>query len=92
MFYVVVYDIPCNRRRSRVHKLLSGYGCWVQFSVFELAIAPRKFEELRGRLRGRVNLAEDSVRFYPVSGHTLGQDEAWGVGAPVTRPRGSTIV
>jgi CRISPR-associated endonuclease Cas2 len=35
----VIYDLPdsagANKRRTRLHKLLSGYGKWTQYSVFE---------------------------------------------------------
>ena len=85
LFYVVIYDIPDNKRRSQVHDLLSGYGTWVQYSAFECVLGAAKFDELRGRLRQKLNLEDDSIRFYPVSRHTLGQVEVLGVGAPVTQ-------
>jgi CRISPR-associated endonuclease Cas2 len=62
-FCVVVYDIPCDKRRQKVFNLLSGYGKWVQYSVFECALSQRQFEELRTRLRGRVNLDESQFTF-----------------------------
>jgi len=40
----------------------------------------------------RVNLQEDSIRFYPLSGHTWTQVEAWGVGQPVAEAPRSIIV
>jgi len=91
LFYVVVYDIPCDRRRKKVADLLEGYGQRVQYSVFECVLAPSKYRELRDRLRKRIKSAEDSVRFYPLSGHTLDQVETWG-GPPVMSLPGSTIV
>ncbi|MEZ2247137.1 CRISPR-associated endonuclease Cas2 [Microcoleus sp.] len=47
---------------------------------------------LRTRLRQKVNLEKDSIRFYPVSRHTLGQVEVLGVGALVTKAPGSVII
>ncbi len=91
LLYVVAYDIPCNKRRQRVSDLLEGYGRRVQYSVFECLLSAAKYDELRKRLRKRVNLDEDSVRFYPLSGHTLSQVEVWG-GVPLTQPPGSIIV
>ncbi|WP_072619165.1 CRISPR-associated endonuclease Cas2 [Spirulina major] len=91
LLYVVTYDIPSNRRRRRVAALLEGYGRRVQWSVFECVLPSPLFAELKGRLRRRVNLEEDSIRFYVVSGHTLGQVEVWG-GVPVATLPGSTIV
>ncbi|MCU0542981.1 MAG: CRISPR-associated endonuclease Cas2 [Oscillatoriaceae cyanobacterium Prado104] len=90
--YVVVYDIPCDKRRQKVFNLLSGYGTWVQYSVFECVLSQRQFEELRTRLRGRVNLDEDNIRFYHLSARAIGQVETWGSGPPVTQPPTSVIV
>jgi len=33
--YVIAYDIPSNRRRTKVHKVLCGFGQWTQYSLFE---------------------------------------------------------
>ena len=84
LFYVVVYDIPCDKRRKKVADLLEGYGRRVQLSVFECVLNANQYDELRKRLQKRVKLAEDSVRFYPLSGHTLSQVETWGVGPAIT--------
>lgn len=92
LFYVVVYDIPCDKRRQKVSNLLEGYGKRVQYSVFECVLAQAKYEELQQRLRKQIKLEEDSVRFYPLSGHTLGQVETWGVGPSVTQMPGSVII
>ena len=90
--YVVVYDIPCDKRRKKVFNLLSGYGTWVQYSVFECALSQRQFEEFRTRLRGRVNLDEDNIRFYVLSTRNLAQVETWGSGPPVTQSPTSIVV
>lgn len=89
--YLVTYDIPSNKRRKKVSDLLEGYGKRVQYSVFECVLEPKKFTELKQRLRKRINLEEDSVRFYPLSKHTLNQVETWG-GVPLTPIPGSFIV
>ena len=89
--YLVTYDIPSNKRRKKVSDLLEGYGKRVQYSVFECVLEPKKFVELKTRLKKRVNLEEDSIRFYPLSKHTLNQVETWG-GVPLTPIPGSFIV
>jgi len=89
--YLVTYDIPSNKRRKKVSDLLEGYGKRVQYSVFECVLEPKKFTELKQRLRKRINLEEDSVRFYPLSKHALNQVETWG-GVPLTPIPGSFIV
>ncbi len=92
LLYVVAYDIPDDKRRKKVSDLLEGYGRRVQYSVFELVLTPQKFDQLRRRLQKQVKLSEDSVRFYPLSKHTLGQVETWGVGPALTASPGSVII
>lgn len=91
LLYVVAYDIPDDKRRKKVSDLLEGYGQRVQYSVFECQLSTSKFDELRSRLRKQVKLSEDSVRFYPLSRHTLGQVEIWGE-PPLTEVSGSVII
>jgi CRISPR-associated protein Cas2 len=64
-FLVVSYDIPDDKRRLKVAKLLLDYGAArVQRSVFELYVTPRHLDLLQARL-GRLHDAnEDSIRFY----------------------------
>ena len=64
--YVIVYDISNDRRRTKVHKTLSGFGQWTQYSVFECFLDARELVLLRERLRKHLNPDEDSVRFYPL--------------------------
>ncbi len=91
MLYVVIYDISDDKRRRRVFNLLEGYGQRVQFSAFECVLNDRKFEELRSRLIKVVKMNEDSVRFYPISKHTLGQVIVWGE-PPLTQIPSSVVV
>ena len=91
LLYLVTYDIPCDKRRKKVSDLLEGYGQRVQYSVFECVLSPAKYKELRQRLKPRIRIEEDSVRFYPLSGHTLSQVEVWGE-PPLTQFPGSVIV
>jgi CRISPR-associated protein Cas2 len=34
-FYVVTYDVCCNRRWRKVYKTMKGFGEWMQLSVFQ---------------------------------------------------------
>ncbi|HZS87889.1 MAG TPA: CRISPR-associated endonuclease Cas2 [Chloroflexota bacterium] len=63
-FYVVSYDIPDDRRRNRVHRLLSGFGTNVQDSVFECYLTATQVTMLQEELRREINRAEDHMRFY----------------------------
>lgn len=91
LLYVVAYDIPDDKRRKKVSDLLEGYGKRVQYSVFECVLSKDKYNELSLRLKKRVKLSEDSIRFYPLSRHTLSFVETWG-GEPVTEMPGSTVI
>ncbi len=31
--YVIAYDIPDNKRRTKVHEILLGFGTWTQVLV-----------------------------------------------------------
>lgn len=64
MFYVISYDIPSDRRRLKVAKLLEGYGERVQKSVFEAHLDKHGYDDLRKRLAKLMNAEEDNVRFY----------------------------
>jgi len=63
-FYIVAYDISSDKRRTKVHKLLSGYGTWTQFSLFECHLNEKQYLELRFRLAQHLKAGEDRVRFY----------------------------
>ncbi len=90
-FYVVTYDIPGDKRRKKISDVLTGYGERVQYSVFECVLSRSQFKELRKKLRSKFKAEEDSIRFYPLSAHTLGQVEIWGK-PPLTQAPGSTII
>jgi len=64
--YVVAYDISNDRRRTKVHKTLCGFGQWTQFSVFECFVNAKELVLLHERLREQIRPDEDSVRFYPL--------------------------
>ncbi len=91
MLYVVAYDIPCDRRRRKVSELLNGYGQRVQYSVFECVLSDKKLQELKQRLRKRVNLQEDSLRFYAIPTYSFGQIDVWN-GVPFLSPQQSIVI
>jgi CRISPR-associated protein Cas2 len=92
LFYVVVYDISCNKRRKKVADLLEGYGERVQYSVFECVLDRDQYRQLGDRLKKRINLEEDSIRIYPITKNSLQQVKNWGVGKDLTKPPSSTII
>ena len=92
LLYIVVYDITCDKRRNKISKLLKGYGRRVQYSVFECVLSIAKYRELQQKLESKLNLAEDNVRFYPLSQHTVNGIERWGISVEITPPPSSMIV
>ena len=64
--YIIAYDIPDNKRRTKVHKILSGFGDWTQYSLFECFLDGRELVKLRARLDSVLEPSEDSVRLYPL--------------------------
>lgn len=64
--YVIAYDIPCDKRRTKVSDLLSGHGIRVNHSVFEITIKPSKFLLLKDNLESLIKPKEDSIRIYPL--------------------------
>ncbi len=64
MLYLIAYDISNDRRRTRIHKLLCGFGQWTQFSLFECWLTKRQLLDLQHKLEQLMNRAEDSVRLY----------------------------
>jgi CRISPR-associated protein Cas2 len=66
MLYLVAYDISSDRRRGKVHKVLSGFGHWTQYSLFECYLSEKEYLQLRLRLDKILEESHDSVRFYPL--------------------------
>ena len=64
--YVIAYDIPSDRRRTRVHKTLCGFGQWTQYSLFECHLTDKELLTLRDKLDKILEPEEDSLRFYPL--------------------------
>ena len=58
---LVAYDVPSDRRRTRVAKTLLKYGDRIQYSVFVVDAAPAKLLRMRGELEGVIKTDEDSV-------------------------------
>jgi len=64
--YMVAYDISSDRRRTKVHKTLSGFGQWTQYSLFECYLTEKQYLQLRQKLDRHLEASQDTVRFYPL--------------------------
>ncbi|MBM7846738.1 CRISPR-associated endonuclease Cas2 [Herpetosiphon giganteus] len=80
--YIIAYDIPNDQRRSKIHKLLCGYGYWTQYSLFECWLTKRHLVELRAKLNQIVEPALDTVRLYRVCGACVEQAITFGSPQP----------
>ncbi len=67
MCYVVAYDIPDDRRRTKIHQILTGFGKWTQYSLFECFLSGEYLID-----------TEDSVRFYPLCANCVTKVETIG--------------
>jgi CRISPR-associated protein Cas2 len=83
--YVVAYDIPSDRRRTKVHKILSGFGEWTQYSLFELFLSEKERILLISKLQPVLDPQEDSVRFYPLCAACVKRVETIGSEPPQER-------
>jgi CRISPR-associated protein Cas2 len=59
--FVVAYDIGDPRRWRRVFKIMNGYGRWLQLSVFQCRLTPRRRAELAAALESVIKRDEDHV-------------------------------
>jgi CRISPR-associated protein Cas2 len=64
--YVVTYDIPDDRRRTRLHDRLLDYGSPVQYSVFECMLDRQHLCELKRMMLRTISRRRDHVRVYPL--------------------------
>ena len=78
--YVIAYDIPDDRRRTKVHYILMGLGKWTQYSLFECFLTRRQLLLLQSKLEEHLVAKEDSVRFYPLCANCVSKVET--VGGP----------
>lgn len=78
MYVVVSYDIPEDKRRTKVHSILKSYGQWMQYSVFECSLTQAQYAKLRSRLGKLIKPDTDSIRFYFLCGCCQGKVERIG--------------
>ena len=91
MFWIVSYDIPNDKRRRKVSKLLEGYGRRAQYSVFECELDETKCGRLEKLLLKEIDKEEDDIRFYPLNKADLERVRLLGR-AELQRERGYYIV
>ena len=81
--YIIAYDIPNDRRRTKIHKVLCGFGTWTQFSLFECFLSKKELVLLKSKLAKHIDAKQDSVRFYPLCAACLEKVETVGGEPPI---------
>ncbi|EDX70843.1 CRISPR-associated protein Cas2 [Coleofasciculus chthonoplastes PCC 7420] len=87
MLVVVVYDIPNDKRRTKLSNFLEGYGRRVQFSVFECFLSLDQMRQLYEKVKKLVEPVEDNVRFYWISEEAVSRALVIGSEAPQPPPK-----
>jgi CRISPR-associated protein Cas2 len=80
--YVICYDVPDDRRRTKLHKTLTAFGEWRQYSLFECYLTSKQLLQLTSRITRLIKPAEDHVRIYRLCQACEKQVEAMGGPAP----------
>ena len=63
-FWVVVYDISVDKRRTKLHNALLDFGTPVQYSVFECWLTPKEVKRMKARINKIIRPQKDHVRYY----------------------------
>ncbi|MEA5471424.1 CRISPR-associated endonuclease Cas2 [Spirulina sp. 06S082] len=86
LLYLIVYDVPAtkagNKRRQRLHNLLSGFGSRKQYSVFECFLTAIQFAKLQPRIEGLIVPAEDSLCIYIIDAAAVRKTITYGTEKP----------
>ncbi|MEH2467279.1 CRISPR-associated endonuclease Cas2 [Nostoc sp.] len=86
LFYLIIYDLPdsknANKRRTKLHKMLSGYGTWTQYSVFECFLNAVQFVKLKTQVENLIKPAGDSVRIYVLDAGSVRKTITYGSEQP----------
>jgi CRISPR-associated protein Cas2 len=90
MFLVVSYDIPDDRRRTRLHQALKGFGVRVQYSVFECILDDPQTARLQAIVRRIIKRDADHVRYYRLCENCVARIHA--VGGTVTQAPRTYVV
>lgn len=86
MLILVSYDVPDDRRRTRLATALLDFGQRVQWSVFEAELTSEQVARLEARVLREIEPAEDNVRIYVVCGECRRRVRLLGVGSPPAEP------
>ncbi len=78
-YRVIAYDIPDDKRRTKLLQMLKGFGLHVQFSVFEVKLEPMQLLRLKNEIEKIMDPDEDCVVLYPLNEQLVEKVERLGV-------------
>ncbi len=81
--YLIAYDISNDKRRTKLHKTLSGFGQWTQYSMFECYLSEKELVLLHNKLNHLLKPQEDNVRIYHICRACQQKTETIGSSPPV---------
>ncbi|BAB72340.1 CRISPR-associated endonuclease Cas2 [Anabaena sp. FACHB-709] len=85
--YLVCYDIPDDKRRTKLAKLIEQRCQRVQYSVFECPLEESVLNyQLEKRWLPILKLSEDSLRVYPLDATAKQQTRVYGGEPPYEPP------
>lgn len=91
-FVVVAYDIPNDRRRTRLHRVLRNFGTPVQYSVFECLVDAHELAQMQRSVRRVIKERLDHVRYYHLCGACQGKIQTTRAGVEVAREETHWVV
>lgn len=90
-FTLVVYDIPDDKRRTKLHKRLLDFGSPVQYSVFECPVGTAELAKMQKAILRIISKRKDHVRIYFLCGACQGK--TWvSTGEAVTADKAAVVV
>ncbi len=63
-FVLVAYDIPDDRRRTKLHDRLLDFGSPVEYSVFECLVGGAELKKMQRMIEKTISKRRDHVRIY----------------------------
>lgn len=83
MHIIIAYDIGVERL-NQVRHVMKQYLNWIQNSAFEGELSEGQLEELRLKVREKIDMEKDSVVVFVISNPDWVEKHIWGVEKGVT--------
>lgn len=90
--YLVTYDIADAKRLRQVHKLMRGYGEWLQYSIFQCRLDARDRAELVADLETLISHNQDHVLLFDLGQPQSVEMNITSLGKPYLPPDTSPMI